>query len=103
MKNEIIFDKRRDGTHYNTMSGYYKYSQPTYDAHRKMLDDFSAKYPALSEVADTLLYPELGSFDAAHTIAMSAFQKIFNGLENDAPVKEIKCPGAPERKKSRTA
>jgi hypothetical protein len=84
-------------------TNYDTESKEVLAAHRKMLDDFNAKYPALSEVADTLLYPELGSFDAAHTIAMSAFQKIFNGLENDAPVKEIKCPGAPERKKSRTA
>lgn len=67
---------------------YYTRSQPTYDAHRKMLDDFYKKYPALAENAEknlTMLYPD------------STFQPIFDGLEKDAPVKELKCPGAPKR------
>jgi len=94
MKNEFRFVKIVDlnTTRYDRMSGYYKYSQPTYNAHRKMMDDFNEKYP---DVSKTLLYPDL---DAAQTAAITAFQKIFDGLENSAPAKELKCPGAPLRK-----
>jgi hypothetical protein len=51
---------------------------------RTMMDDFREKNLVM-------LYPD------------STFQPVFDGLEKDAPVKELKCPGAPERKKSRTA
>jgi hypothetical protein len=79
----------------HTYKNYDEASKATLAAHRKMMDDFNEKYPTLSKVADTLLYPDL---DAAQTAAITAFQKIFDGLENSAPVKELKCPGAPLRK-----
>jgi hypothetical protein len=49
---------------------------------RTMWDDFREKNLVM-------LYPD------------STFQPVFDGLENDAPVKELKCPGAPKRKRSR--
>ena len=71
------------------MSGsYYERSQPTYTAHRKMLDDFDKKYPALAQIAEnklTMLHPD------------STFQPVFDGLEKAPVSKEIKCPGAPKR------
>lgn len=72
------------------MAYYTPYSEAAYQAHRQMLKNFDDKYPTLAAVANTLLYPS------------SPFQSVFDGLE-EAPVsKEIKCPGAPERKRSRT-
>jgi hypothetical protein len=90
MKNEIIFVKREDSTQHDTMSGgYYERSQPTYNAYRKMLDDFNEKYPGLCQVADTLLYPD------------STFQPVFDGLETKPGHTRNECPGAPERKRRR--
>lgn len=71
-----------------TYKNYDEASKEVLAAHRKMMDDFNAKYPALSEVADTLLYPD------------STFQVIFDALDKAPVSKEIKCPGAPERKRS---
>ena len=70
------------------MSDYYTRSQVTYEAHRRMFDDFNAKYPVLAENAEknlVMLYPD------------STFQPVFDGLEKAPVSKEIKCPGAPKR------
>lgn len=71
------------------MSGsYYERSQVTYDAHRKMLDDFNAKYPALAQIAEnklTMLHPD------------STFQPVFDGLDTKPAHTREECPGAPKR------
>ena len=70
----------------HTYKNYDEASKAVLAQHRKMMDDFNEKYPSLSNVADTLLYPD------------STFQVIFDGLDKAAVSKEIKCPGAPLRK-----
>jgi hypothetical protein len=72
------------------MSYYEKYSADALRSHQDLLKNFDDKYPIRAAVANTLLYPS------------SPFQSVFDGLE-EAPVsKEIKCPGAPDRKRRRT-
>ena len=71
------------------MSYYEKYSADALRSHQDMLKNFDEKYPTLAGVANALLYP-------------SPLQQIFDGLENAPVSKELKCPNAPERKRSRT-
>lgn len=78
------------------MNYYYKSSEPTYQAHRKMMDDFNERYPSLTGLADVVLQPKMVTF--ADTV-----QTIFNGLDDSPTNKGIpKCPGAPLRKQSYT-
>jgi hypothetical protein len=72
------------------MSYYEKYSADALRSHQDMLKNFDDKYPTLATVANTLLYPS------------SPFQSVFDGLEEAPVTKEIKCPGAPDRKRRRT-
>ena len=70
------------------MSGsYYERSPPTYDAHRKMLDDFYKKYPALAENSEnnlTMLIPDV-------------WDTVVKKLDSAPPHTRRECPGAPKR------
>jgi hypothetical protein len=73
-------------------TNYDTESKKVLAAHRKMMDDFNKRYPCIAEIAEnnlTMLIPDV-------------WDTVVKNLDNSPPHTRRNCPGAPERKRSRT-